>query len=155
VWQSGFAQRESSSNDVWILGAGPFQRGTIYQGTEFAGQSIGGPEETELSSTEHTNPSVLADERHFTPPARLVGNAPPKPAPASAATAAAPAVVPKVAPSVEQTAPTVAAAAEQPPESAGAPAERSINAAYSRLFSERALPPVRQGLAASAEERRE
>ena len=37
VWQSGLVHEESSANDVWILGAGPFQRGTIYQGTEFAG----------------------------------------------------------------------------------------------------------------------
>ena len=42
VWQSGVAQTESSSNDVWIMGAGPFQRGTIYEGTEFAGRAIGG-----------------------------------------------------------------------------------------------------------------
>jgi Family of unknown function (DUF6655) len=40
VWQSGLAHQESSANDVWILGAGPFQRGTIYEGTEFAGKSI-------------------------------------------------------------------------------------------------------------------
>ena len=36
VWQSGLIHEESSANDVWILGAGPFQRGTIYAGTEFA-----------------------------------------------------------------------------------------------------------------------
>lgn len=29
VWQSGFASRESSSNDVWLFGAGPFQYGSI------------------------------------------------------------------------------------------------------------------------------
>jgi hypothetical protein len=40
VWQSGLANRESYANDVWILGAGPFQRGTIYRGTEFAGTSL-------------------------------------------------------------------------------------------------------------------
>lgn len=40
VWQSGLAHQESSANDVWILGAGPFQRGTIYDGTEFAGKTL-------------------------------------------------------------------------------------------------------------------
>src|SRR5262249_5200532 len=30
VWQSGLALRASSSNDVWLFGAGPFQHGTIY-----------------------------------------------------------------------------------------------------------------------------
>lgn len=39
VWQSGLAEQESSSNDVWILGAGPFQRGTVYDETEFAGRN--------------------------------------------------------------------------------------------------------------------
>jgi len=29
VWQSGMAARESSSNDVWLFGAGPFQYGSI------------------------------------------------------------------------------------------------------------------------------
>ncbi len=31
VWQSGMAARESSSNDVWFFGAGPFQYGSILQ----------------------------------------------------------------------------------------------------------------------------
>jgi Family of unknown function (DUF6655) len=39
VWQSGLAVQESSSNDVWLFGAGPFQHGTIYQGPTIAGQS--------------------------------------------------------------------------------------------------------------------
>ena len=29
VWQSGIAARESSSNDVWLFGAGPFQYGSV------------------------------------------------------------------------------------------------------------------------------
>ena len=29
VWQSGLASRESSSNDVWLFGAGPFQYGSV------------------------------------------------------------------------------------------------------------------------------
>jgi hypothetical protein len=31
VWQSGLASRDSSSNDVWLFGAGPFQYGSIQQ----------------------------------------------------------------------------------------------------------------------------
>lgn len=31
VWQSGLASRDSSSNDVWLFGAGPFQYGTVVQ----------------------------------------------------------------------------------------------------------------------------
>ena len=45
VWQSGLVHEESTSNDVWILGAGPFQRGTIYAGTEFAGNAISSEEQ--------------------------------------------------------------------------------------------------------------
>lgn len=36
AWQSGIAARESTSNDIWVLGAGPFQRGTIYEGSQLA-----------------------------------------------------------------------------------------------------------------------
>jgi len=41
VWQSGISQVRSTSKDTWLLGAGPFQRGTIYEGTQFAGDKIG------------------------------------------------------------------------------------------------------------------
>jgi len=40
LWQSGIAQAESNARDVWLLGAGPFQNGTIYDRTHFAGSEI-------------------------------------------------------------------------------------------------------------------
>jgi hypothetical protein len=40
VWQSGIALSESEANDIWLLGAGPFKRGTIYDGAKFAGARI-------------------------------------------------------------------------------------------------------------------
>lgn len=40
IWQSGMAQATSTSKDTWFLGAGPFQQGTIRNGTEFAGEQI-------------------------------------------------------------------------------------------------------------------
>ncbi|MCA9021634.1 MAG: hypothetical protein KDA74_15905, partial [Planctomycetaceae bacterium] len=41
VWQSGVLQAKSTARDTWILGAGPFQRGTIYkEGAQFAGSKI-------------------------------------------------------------------------------------------------------------------
>jgi hypothetical protein len=72
VWQSGLANHESSANDVWILGAGPFQRGTIYEGTEFAGTTIN----NELRPG-HQIPTPrplinLARERSFTAPDSLI-----------------------------------------------------------------------------------
>ena len=40
VWQSGAAPEESRAKAWWVLGAGPFQRGTIYGGTKFAGDRL-------------------------------------------------------------------------------------------------------------------
>ena len=38
IWQSGIATKESTANDIWVLGAGPFKKGTIHQGTTYADQ---------------------------------------------------------------------------------------------------------------------
>ena len=40
VWQSGVAKAESNSSSTWVLGAGPIQRGSIYQQTRFAGRRL-------------------------------------------------------------------------------------------------------------------
>jgi hypothetical protein len=40
VWQSGVVQSDSTLKDTWVLGAGPFRRGTLGEATEFAGQEI-------------------------------------------------------------------------------------------------------------------
>lgn len=40
VWQSGLASKTSEAKDFWVLGAGPFQKGTIYDGLVFAGQKV-------------------------------------------------------------------------------------------------------------------
>jgi hypothetical protein len=70
VWQSGLVHQESSANDVWILGAGPFQRGTIYDGTAFAGKTLG--DEAEKDGSTMRQPFVdLARESTFTTPEQL------------------------------------------------------------------------------------
>jgi hypothetical protein len=43
VWQSGVVQAVSTSKDTWLLGAGPFQQGTIFKETQFAGQPLSFP----------------------------------------------------------------------------------------------------------------
>lgn len=68
VWQSGIAQQESTLNDVWLLGAGPFQGGTIQQGASFAGKSL------EVTADD-TKPSSLALQSTFANPSLLAGNA--------------------------------------------------------------------------------
>jgi hypothetical protein len=40
VWHAGIAQSRSTSKDVWLLGAGPFQRGSIYDAPRFAGSKM-------------------------------------------------------------------------------------------------------------------
>ena len=51
VWQSGTYPITADSRDTWILVTGPFQRGSIYAGTNFAGQRVrlfGGRTKSEL-----------------------------------------------------------------------------------------------------------
>ncbi len=40
IWQSGVNYARSTSNDMWIFGAGPLQWGTIYNEPKFAGHRI-------------------------------------------------------------------------------------------------------------------
>ena len=40
VWQSGIAKSTSITKDTWVLGAGPYQRGAIYDGPHFAGSKL-------------------------------------------------------------------------------------------------------------------
>jgi len=40
VWQSGLSVARSTARAKWILGAGPFQSGSIYDGTQFAGNRL-------------------------------------------------------------------------------------------------------------------
>lgn len=41
-WQSGIAKSTSNSHDTWVLGIGPWQKGTIYDRTRFAGSVVSG-----------------------------------------------------------------------------------------------------------------
>ncbi len=44
VWQSGMLTGKSTAKDLWILGAGPFQKGSIHNGNvKFAGSSLDVP----------------------------------------------------------------------------------------------------------------
>lgn len=40
IWQSGLSLAKSTAQNRWILGAGPFQSGEIYNGTHFAGGRV-------------------------------------------------------------------------------------------------------------------
>jgi hypothetical protein len=102
VWQSGLVYQQSSSNDVWILGAGPFQRGSIYDGTEFAGKTLGGDSEKKEEAAPRRLPAVgLANQSTFTTPKQL-------------AKALTPAAIPPTAPASAPAQPVVQAVHQEP-----------------------------------------
>jgi hypothetical protein len=43
LWQSGTIQAYSDARDAWLLGLGPFRRGSIVPGTELAGEELPNP----------------------------------------------------------------------------------------------------------------
>jgi len=43
IWQSGAVPMESDAKAVWVFGAGPFQRGSIYDGMSCAGNELNIP----------------------------------------------------------------------------------------------------------------
>ncbi len=63
VWQSGVSQFTSNSRNVWVFGIGPFQSGTIYRGTNFAGRAIPNPLATEDVGGRH--PVWVTKEARF------------------------------------------------------------------------------------------
>ena len=66
VWQSGVLQAKSTARDTWILGAGPFQRGSIYKdGAQFAGAKI----EIPIGSGDQFNNDSTVD---YLEPARFI-----------------------------------------------------------------------------------
>jgi hypothetical protein len=40
VWQSGLSVSKSTAKDTWFMGIGPFERGTVHDGWEFAGSKL-------------------------------------------------------------------------------------------------------------------
>jgi len=172
VWQSGIVRQESSANDVWILGAGPFQRGTIYEGTAFAGQAIKNESDDEHLIPRSATGVSVSSEKLFTPPSRFAKQTPPAPEqsvvqashtepamattgasvskPATApAVAAAPAAVPANAPPANQPPPASASTSTMPPAkpgtdtSAALPADKGLKSAYAQASDTTPLPQPR------------
>lgn len=73
VWQSGLALEESSSNDVWLFGAGPFQHGTVY--SDPADAVAKRKNKSADASARDGRPNVdLAQQATFRSPAQLVAD---------------------------------------------------------------------------------
>jgi len=66
VWQSGTSQAKSTAQDLWIFGAGPFQRGSVYDGTQFAGSRIRLPR-LNHDGTSSEGPAVSYGEQFYFP----------------------------------------------------------------------------------------
>jgi hypothetical protein len=141
VWQSGNRKIASRAKDSWFMGAGPFQKGTIYDGTAFAGEKLNSPFSRKKKPI--VAPASVAEERNF-PEARpqyakgssRIASLPPtgdKPAPAGEPNAlpppnapAAPAAgAPPPATESEKNATTKAAYTPPPPPSTPPPAQPS------------------------------
>jgi len=74
VWQAGISQATSNANDTWVLGVGPFQQGTIYRGSLFAGTKLQVPairiadDEPAALASDLDPMRGYAEEMHFTRP---------------------------------------------------------------------------------------
>jgi hypothetical protein len=71
LWQSGLVPVESKASDIWVLGAGPFQRGSIYKGMNFAGDRLNIPLITPGESRgDEFSQLVVGQEAFFADPDR-------------------------------------------------------------------------------------
>ncbi len=68
VWQSGTNQAKSTARNTTVLGIGPFQSGTIHEGTEFAGSKIALPLLGAEEQERHSPVVPYASEVHFPQP---------------------------------------------------------------------------------------
>jgi len=82
VWQSGIAPTDSSAKAVWLFGAGPFRRGRIHQGMDFAGEQINLP--LVHAGPAADRPSVTAEAYFTEPPAAEIARRLPPVSPSSA-----------------------------------------------------------------------
>jgi hypothetical protein len=74
LWQSGTVEAVSNARDLWVLGLGPLRKGTIVQGTEFAGEELLPiHNETEVNTLDMLAPeqtATIARKWKETPPAK-------------------------------------------------------------------------------------
>ena len=76
LWQSGTHPITADARDTWILGTGPYQRGSIYNGTSFAGQRmmwpVGGPsaakQQPPVLGQSVTVAALFEEDPNVTPP---------------------------------------------------------------------------------------
>jgi len=79
LWASGNRQSEGHTKAWWVFGAGPFTKGSIHRGTEFAGGKVPKVIPVKTGEDDEELPPLTV-ERVFTEPKPLVQAEPEKPA---------------------------------------------------------------------------
>ena len=147
VWQSGVVSGESKAKDLWVLGAGPFQRGTIYDGINFAGDRLKIPlVNLGKKDKDEADPVSVADEAYFVEPEEEPIAEADRPAAKEVSSASTPAPDAPAQPSpkvirTEHAAPVAGPPSETPPPEAPTPEAPPIEAARA-INPEGLLPPV-------------
>ncbi len=146
VWQSGAVPEQSTTKALWVLGAGPFQRGTIHQGTTFAGTKLNIPLiDPVLGDHSGPTPVAVADEAFFVEPHESEADGGKQEGGAVSGTVSSPATQEKSAqsvpsnPAVSPSAPSVPPLAARPPavSAAASPPQSPAN----EVVPEGAFPP--------------
>lgn len=126
AWQSGVVAAESKAKNTWIFGAGPFQRGTIYEGTAFAGDKLEVPLIYPGLQDQRSRLSV-ADEAYFVEPGEALSHHQPTDVPSDSPNSGPRSSEPPGCPSSSLPSPPEALAS--PPQTARAPTSPSPPAA--------------------------
>ena len=75
LWQSGVKMVSNDARDTWVFGVGPFQRGSIYPKTSFAGHEIRNPLARRNWDDVH-DPIWVAQPAYFEPERQIAGKMP-------------------------------------------------------------------------------
>jgi len=143
VWQSGTRKVVSNFKDVWVFGTGPFQTGTVVDGTHLAGGDVTAPLADSAKAPPLPNKALVAQEIRF-PEVPDDPNQPPRrkwhPQPKNAAggdanstasaasTATTTPAMPSISSSSDSSSPAPGAAGSPPPASGSAVVAASATA---------------------------
>lgn len=153
VWQSGISDARSTAKDSWVLGAGPFQSGTIYSGTQFAGAKLKLPL-VDGESAVIRAPVPYSEEYHFSRQDEPEVESPPTVTPGAIvqASSSEPATEDKAAASPTESAPR---AEDATPEKTEGKAEEPAGAAAPAAAGDSEAPAEGEKAAATEEKAEE
>jgi hypothetical protein len=122
VWQSGVNQVASDAKNTWVFGVGPFQSGSIFRGTAFAGRELSNPLARGEGDGREARPVWTTKEAFFEDPARAqMAQRDPVVAPPPLAPTAPQAAPPATAPVAKEPAALPSPPAAEPPRAAAGP----------------------------------